>query len=191
MNVIYFIDETMFKDLTPVNLNVEQHLINMSIQDAQLLHLQMTLGTKLYKKLESLISSKDISLPANAVYKTLLDDYVVKAVAYWALAECAVYVRYKIMNKGVQSQNSENSTPIELEELKYIQERMRNSAEFYSQRIADYLCANSTLYPEYTSATDLDEIDPSSVSYFSGMQLDDYDDCDKKLGLNSHTKDIL
>ena len=187
---VYFISETYFKDNTPVNINVESQLVNMSILDAQLLHIQTALGSILYKKLEALISSGDISDPANVNYKTLLDDYVQRATAMWALYEATTYIRYKLMNKGVQSQTSDNSTPVDLEELKYIQSKMMNSAEWYTQRIADYLLSNTTLFPEYTAAADIDDITPSSNAYFSGIVLDDCDECDRFLGLNSHTTDL-
>ena len=95
------------------------------------------------------------------------------------------------MNKSVSGQNSDNSQPIDLEELKYLQAQLRDKAEFYTQRLADHLLANMTLYPEYTSADNIDDIKPSSNSYFAGMQLDEEGDAfNRFLGLNNHTKDI-
>lgn len=190
-NKVYFVSETYVKNNTPINLNVEQQLINLAIYDAQVLHVQMVLGSNLYKKLETLISTGDISDPANVNYKTLLDDYVQPAVAQWALAECIPYIRYKIMNKSVSGQNSDNSTPIDLEELKYLQASLSNKAEFYTQRVADYVMANMTLFPEYSTADSIDDILPETNAYFSGMQLDDDGDAyERFLGLNKNTKDI-
>ncbi len=191
MAKVYFISETYFKNNTPVNMNVEPQLINIAIMDAQVLHIQTALGSKLYKKLEDLISSNTIGLAANAKYKSLLDDLVRPAVVQWSLVESLAYIRYKIMNKTVGGQSSDNTTPIELEELKYLTAQLKNKAEFYTQRIVDYLCANSSDYPEYTSGNAIDDILPETNAYFGGMQLDDVDDAyERFLGLNSRTTDI-
>ena len=185
MNLTYLIDETYFKANSPLNLNIEPYLINMSILDAQEMHVQMQLGSILYNKLVTLIRSGDIQLVANAKYKTLLDDYVQPAVVQWALFECIPYLRYKLMNKGVQLQNSDNSTPADLEDLKYLGARVKDRAEFKSQRLADYLLENETLFPEYTQAVDLDDIKPETDAYNCGMFLGQRTDaCKRSMGLN-------
>jgi hypothetical protein len=190
-NKVYFVSDTFIKQNSIINLNVEPQLINLAIIDSQVLHIQMALGSDLYKKLETLISGGTISNNSNVNYKTLLDDYVVPAVLQWTLFECIPYIRYKIMNKSVAGQSSDNSTPIELEELKYIQAQFSNKAEFYTQRLADYLLAHMTLFPEYTSADSIDDIRPSTTQYFAGMQLDEsIDACERFLGLNKNTRDI-
>lgn len=181
---VYFISESDLKNNTTINQNVEQSLLNSSILDAQLLHIQMILGSKLYKKIESLISLGTITNPTNSYYKLLLDDYIRPATIQWTLAECVPYIRYKIMNKSISGQSSDNSTPIELEELKYLQAQFINKAEFYTQRIADYLLSNLNHFPEYTQATAIDDIIPSTNAYFSGIQLDEgTQDLRRSLGL--------
>lgn len=190
MNTIHFISETVLKNNSPISLNVEPSLLNIAITDAQDMRIQNALGTNLYEKIKTLISTGDISTATYTTYKTLLDDYIVPATIYGALNECLNYVRYKVMNKGVMSQNSDNSTPLELEEVKYFQQNILNKAEFKEQRLIDYLIENSTLFPEYTAATNYDDISPASNSYFSGMQLDDETNCERWLGLNKNTKDL-
>lgn len=185
MAKVYFITETYLKNNTPISLNIEQYLLNMAIIDAQELHIQNVLGSILYRKLKSIIKPDHTIDPSYANYKTLLIDYVNPALVQWTLYECLPYLRYKLMNKGVQSQNSDNSTSADLDELKYIQNTTMNRAEFYTQRLADYLLENYTLFPEYTAATDIDDIKPSANSYFSGMQLDEtVNPCRRSMGFN-------
>ena len=185
MAKVYFISETYLKNNSPMSLNIEPYLLNMSIIDAQELHIQNVLGSILYKKLKSIIKSDHSIDPSYANYKTLLIDYVQPALVQWTIYECIPYLRYKLMNKGVQSQNSDNSTAADLDELKFIQSSTANRAEFYTQRIADYLLENFTLFPEYTAATDIDDIKPSSDAYFSGMQLDEeVNPCRRSMGFN-------
>lgn len=194
MNTIYLISENTLKNHSPINLNVEQSLLNLAINEGQEQHIQMALGSKLYQKILDIVVDGTIKTDPNmSDYKTLLDNYIAPALIYWSLVECLNYVRYKIMNKGVQVQNSDNSNTPELEEIKYFQQAITNKAEFKQQRLIDYLIENSTLFSEYTSTIDYDDIAPESNGYFSGMQLDnDYEDlCEKYLGLPKNYRSIL
>lgn len=194
MNTIYLISENTLKNHSPINLNVEQSLLNLAINEGQEQHIQMALGSLLYQKILDIVVDGTIKTDPNmSDYKTLLDNYIAPALIYWSLVECLNYVRYKIMNKGVQVQNSDNSNTPELEEIKYFQQAITNKAEFKQQRLIDYLIENSTLFSEYTSTIDYDDIAPESNGYFSGMQLDnDYEDlCEKYLGLPKNYRSIL
>jgi hypothetical protein len=187
---VYFISEQYLKDNTSISMNVEPQLLNIAIQDAQNIHIQPLLGGTLYKKLCDLIVDGTIGATANEKYKTLLDDYVAPATSQWALAECLPYIRWKLMNKSVSSQQSDNTTPADLEEIKFLKAELRNKAEFYGERIVDHLKANYTLYPEYIDLTNSENMPPNGNAYFGGIQLDDVYDCDKWLGLNSRTRNI-
>lgn len=187
MAKVYFISEAYLKQNTPINLNVEPQLVNLAILEAQQIYIQTALGTDLYKKIESLIVSASIS----GVYKTLLDDYISPALTQYSLYEVIPYIRFKIMNKSIGGQSSDNSTPAELEEIKFLQANIKNKAEYLGQRLMDYLIANSKLYPEYLSNTDIDDIKPNSNSYFCGLQLDDDYNCDRFIGYNKNNKNLL
>jgi hypothetical protein len=173
MEVVYFITEAELKENSPINLNVEPKLISLAIVDAQDIYIQDALGTLLYKKIIELVKSGDIKTPTYIKYKFLLDEYIIPAVIYWSIVESLNYVRYKIMNKSVTTQASENTMPVELAEIKYFQDAMTNKAEHRSQRIINYLsdCDVKPFYPEYDETTGQD-ISPSGNAFFSGMQLD-------------------
>jgi hypothetical protein len=194
MTTVQLISETTLKNNSPINLNVEQTLLNLAINEGQETHIQMALGSKLYQKILSIVIDKTIKTDPNmSDYKTLLDTYIAPALIYWSLAECLNYVRFKIMNKGVQLQNSDNSTSPELTEIKYFQQTITNKAEFKQQRLINYLIENQTLFPEYRATLDNDDIAPETNGYFSGMVLDDdYEDlCEKYLGLPKNYRSIL
>ena len=133
--------------------------------------MQQALGTPLYTKICDLIISNDIENSTYSRYKTLLSDYIRPAHAYHTFAEAIVYIRFKFMNKSVSGENSDNSTPVDLDELKYIKDQITNKAEFLTERLIEYLCDNSTYWPEYTTASD--DIVASKTGYYSGMNLDD------------------
>ena len=172
MATVYFITETYVKEQSIINENVETNIINRSIIDAQTIHLQNILGSNLYQKLQDLVSSGDIEDSENAAYKSLLDDYIVQTLVQWTMVEALPYIRYKVMNKSVSGQGSDNSNPVDSADLKFFQQSLRDKAEFYSQRLSDHIVCNVTDYPEYTTGTS-EDMAPDTENYFSGMELDD------------------
>ena len=192
MNRVYFITCEYLKSHTTLNDNIDNNLLNSAIWEAQSIHCLQILGTRLYKKLVTLIESGDIQLPQYSDYKTLLDDYVVDCTAYWAWVECIPYLAMKTVNKGVERQNSEWSNAAQINEIEYLRDEIRNKAEFYSQRLSDYILQNRSLYPEYIQNTQIDEMHPNGGEYFSGVQFDDYGcPCERTMGYPHNCIEIL
>lgn len=167
---VFFIDEEYLKENSVISLNIDSSLINTAILDAQDIKVQQILGTKLYNKVISLLPD-DISLPANVNYSELFYDYIVPLTVQWSVFECLLSLKYKLTNKSVSEQYSDNSTSAELADIKFLRENISNKAEFYGQRLIDYLCENSANFAEYTDVDVDGGLSPSHSSYFSGMWL--------------------
>ena len=54
--------------------------------------------------------------------------------------------------------------------MNWLVQKERDTAEFYGQRIVDYLCENSSSYPEYTSNSGAD-LNPISNAYYTGIKI--------------------
>lgn len=188
MKKTLLITETYLKDNSPISLNVEPTLITMAILDAQEIGLQALIGTKLYHKLQSLTGGTLDTAPY-VNYATLVNEYVRPYVVKAAVVEALSYVSFKVMNKGVMSQNSENSTPADLDQLKYLTNQCEKKAEFLGQRLIDYLTYNAPSFPEYTT-TNGSEMAPNRTAYRTGMFLGTAGNCDRYLGLNKNTIDL-
>jgi hypothetical protein len=67
--------------------------------------------------------------------------------------------------------NSEQSTAATFDDLKPLMDQALDMATFYRERLIDYLCENSDLFPEYTSNTGAD-LSPTTSNYTQGMNLD-------------------
>ena len=182
---VYYISATKLKERTPLSMNIEDNLLTMNIYNSQEIYIQPILGTDLYRKINS-----DIAIGITGDYKTLLDDYVIPALEQYAVAESLLYLRYKLLNKGVQEQNSDNSVPVDSADVKYITQEIKNRAKFYSQRLTDYLVANTAKYPEYLANDNLDDMLPTGTAYFSGIQLDDIDYSGRLMGYNTGIVDL-
>lgn len=161
-----FVNEDKLKNSTAINYNVDTAFLLPFLKIAQDKHLQMILGTRLYNKISTDINDRDL----DGVYKTLVDDYVQDCLVHYALVEALPFISYQIKNGSITQKNSENGNAASREDVNYLVQKERDTAEFYGQRIVEYLCYNSSLYPEYTTNTD-DEIEPIRNAYFTGIKI--------------------
>ena len=156
------ISEAKLKAFTDINNNLDPALIKSTIREAQIVHITRLLGTKLYDKIISDINGNSLS----GNYKSLVDDYVQDALIYWSYYESleAIYLRPR--NNGLlQPQGGDNSLSVDM--LMYDKKRqsVKNKAEYFSERLVDYLCYNNNLFPEYGQETN-DDIYPDQGIQF-------------------------
>ena len=171
MSYVLFISEAKLKDSTAINLNVSTDLLLPYLRQSQKLYVETKLGTDLNNKLKDLIVAGTVNLPANAAYKTLLDDYIGDMLPNWALYHCIPFLRFKVENGNIYSKTSENGTAMSVEESQHLREEIRNTAEYYTERMIDYICNNNSLFPEYSTNSGSD-VDPDRNAYYNGMNLE-------------------
>ena len=87
------------------------------------------------------------------------------------MVEMLPFSAYTIANKGVFKHNSENAENASKEEVDYLLEKERNTAQYYTNRLIDYLSFNATSnFPEYfTNANE--EVYPDKDASFEGWVL--------------------
>jgi len=144
---VLFITDEYIKKYTNVNEAVEPSLIKPCIYLAQDKEITNWLGTKLMDKLKQDI--KDDTLTGD--YEYLMDTYVRKATLWWTMVELYPFLLYKLNNGSVVTRESDSSRTISKEELEALRDNARANAVYYTSRMVDYLCANSSLFTEYTS----------------------------------------
>ena len=137
-----FFDENFLKENSEIDENVDMKLLNPTIWRCQIQYMQNVLGTNLYDKILADIEASTLT----GVYLTLVDDYCADALQYWVMYEVQIPLLFKFRDKAVSTKNSTNSAPISTKELSRIENRFKDKAEFFTQRISDYLCANESLY---------------------------------------------
>lgn len=170
MKAVYLISAKLLKQYTSINDNTENYLLNNCILDAQTINVQQATGTKLYNKIIDLVESGAIEDACNINYKTLLDNYIQPVVIQYAYMYCLPEVAFKVMNKGLQSQNSDNSNSVGLDELQYKEQGIRNKAEFYLNLLIDHLNEHKSDYPELLE--NCNGIQPSKSAFTCGLVLD-------------------
>jgi len=132
------------------------------------IHIQHKIGTTLYDELKTQITNSTLT----AANLTLLEDYIQPSLLYWVQAEAPTAISYKFLNKGLHQQSSENSSNASLDEINFIQHKYRDKAEWYTERLVNFLLERSTDYPAYANPNSgLDTIQPDTRTYTTGMFL--------------------
>ena len=171
MAYVLFISEAKLKDSTAINLNVDPEILLPYVLQAQRIYIETKLGTTLYEKLESLITAGTIGDGGNEAYKTLVDDYIGDMLPNWAFYHAIPFLRFKIENGNIYSKTSETGTALSTEEAQHLREEIRNTSEYYTERLIDYVTNNITLFPEYNTNSGAD-ISADQNAYYNGMNLE-------------------
>tara|TARA_R100001463_G_scaffold103426_1_gene157720 strand:+ start:149 stop:655 length:507 start_codon:yes stop_codon:yes gene_type:complete len=168
MPTTLFINRTDLIRNSILDGNVDTDKFIQFIKIAQEIDVQQIIGTKMYDGLTAAIPN--IDLPANARWKTVLDDYIAPMLIWYAQSNYMPFAAYQIKNGGVFKHTSENSQSVDKNEIDFLVEKARTNAEWYSRRFIDFMSFNQTTYPEYTSNIN-DDIYPSNDATFNGWVL--------------------
>lgn len=146
---------------TSMNGSVDTDKFIQYIKIAQDTHIQNYLGTDLLEKIQADIIAG--SLAGN--YLTLLTKYIKPMLIHYAMMEYLHFAAFSISNKGVYKHQAENSVTATSEEINDLVASETKIAEHYSQRFVDYICNNSSLFPEYNTNSNGDMYPSSDVNY--------------------------
>ena len=72
--------------------------------------------------------------------------------------------------KGVYKHGAENSETVSKEEIDFLVEKQRQTYMHYKERFVDYICDNSSTFPEYNTNTGSD-MNPNESTNFTGWIL--------------------
>ena len=167
MAYVLFISEEKLKDSTAINLNVDVNLLLPYVRQAQKLYIEPKLGTDLYEALKTKITGGTLT----GAYKTLVDDYIGDMLPNWAFYHAIPFLRFKIENGNIYSKVSETGTALSTEEAQHLREEIRNTAEYYTERMIEYVTNNTGSFPEYNTNSGA-EISPDRNAYYNGMNLE-------------------
>ena len=167
MATVLFISQDRLKTSTALNYNIDTEYLLPFVKISQDKHLQAILGTKLYEKLEAEIQAGTLA----GAYKTLVDDYIGDMLPNWAFYHAIPFLRFKIENGNIYSKTSETGNSLSTEEAQHLREEVRNTAEYYTERMIDYVCNNTSSFPEYSTNSGAD-VNPDQNAYYNGMNLE-------------------
>lgn len=187
LNVL-LISDTMFKERTAAHGNIDPKLIYPDIKFAQDKYIHALLGSALFNKMVDLVSTGNISGVTNVTYKSLLDDYVVDALVYYTMATLPIGLSYQFWNKGVLRKQGTDTELPSMSDLVSIADTYMDRAEWYGERLTDYLRQHSTssLLPEYLEpGSGIDTIHPEHSAFTMPIHLG-LGDCGCRGSLDSY-----
>ena len=163
-----YISSTRLKKDSALGGSVSDDLIMPYILLAQDMHILPILGTDLDAKLKSDIQAGSLM----GVYKTLVETYLQPALVQFSFTQLVPYLRLRFVNNAVVVMGAtDQSSSATYEDLEPVMHTATDAAEFYRQRMIDYLRNNSSSFPEYTSNSGSD-LNPQVSNYFAGIQLE-------------------
>ena len=163
-----FINRTDLVRNSILDANISTDKFIQFVKIAQEIDVQQIMGTDLYNGLSAAMPNIEDS--SNVRWKTILDDYIVPMLIWYAQSNYYPFAAYKVKQGGVFKHTSENSISVDKNEVDFLVEKARTNAEWYSRRFIDFMSFNQATYPEYTSNTN-DDIYPSYDSTFNGWVL--------------------
>lgn len=175
---VLLISVQILKDRTAIHTNIDEKLLYPEIKAAQDMYIHPILGTALFDKI---VNDIDTTGTTTGDYKTLLDNYIVDCLMYYVLAGLPMGISFQFWNKGVVRKQGDSTELPSMGELIDLSNHYRQKADWYAERLKNYLIANadeSTL-SEYISPGDTsDTINPSNTAYNMPVWLGtDYSNC--------------
>lgn len=166
-----FITERYLKDNTAFNNAIDVTELLPHILISQDIYIQPVLGSKLYNKLKSQVEL-EVTTPGTLTADEIsLLKLVRPALAQYTYYRALPFIYAKTRSKGVMKGETETASSAEFDEMKYLRDDALNTAEFYTQRIQDYLCENGNKFSEYINPDN--PISPNyTQSYSCDLHLD-------------------
>lgn len=176
---VYLISETQLKQGTIIDENTDMKVLKPMILLAQDKQIETVIGTGLMNEIKTQITAGTLT----ALNTTLLDNKIIPALKHWVIYEYSLWANYKYRNKNVGTQGGDNNSPASIDDILFLMDKHKDNAEWYSQRLIDYLLEHEEDYPLYTDAGDgYDVIPPKRGNNFtSNIFLDDCDCCDNDI----------
>lgn len=169
---VLLISEIKLKNFTNINKNVDMDVLKAEVQIAQDIDLQTILGTKFYNHLLSQVSSTGNTFSADELelVNTYIQPYLVQTAYFNAIPQ----LMYRTMNRGIVEGEMENAKSVDIETMKYLRSLQKQRADFYSQRLIDYLLIGKgqNKFPDYNNNSTMDGMVPDRrQSYNNGIFL--------------------
>ena len=168
MENVLLVSEQRMKQWTSLDNNIRIDVLTPSIIQAQDIYIQDTLGTLFYTRLKAGVIANDLTTNESNFLKDLVGPCLIQYALYLLLPN----LKYKMVEAGIVNGTSEETQATTLDEMKYLRESALDTAQFYNQRMLEYLQDNPGMFATYTNPG-TDGMQPNKdTPYFSGLQTE-------------------
>ncbi len=171
MAEVLLINRADIMRLTGLNGNVDEEKILPHVKTAQDIHLQPIIGTNLLAKIKALITAGTLGDAGNEFYNTLTVTYITPTLVYLVMWDFLPFLQYEISNGGIHQHLSENSNGATDENVDKLITRFKDKSEFYGNRLTEYICDNSSEFPEINTAVTNGGLNDTGQQTFTGWVI--------------------
>jgi len=162
------INEEQLRLYTPISGTFDWAYITPHIITAQDKDIQPLIGQPLFQRL--LTGIVDEVLTDNE--KLLLNDYIAKTLANWAGYHAYPFLSSKLVQSTLAKIETDESSPVDFDEAQSLSYRLKATANFYSERLRDYLTNNTDLFPLFETDTDGELEQSNDKTHTFGFNLE-------------------
>jgi hypothetical protein len=167
METVLLVSEQRMKQWTSLDNNIRIDVLTPSILNAQEIYIQDTLGTRFFNRLKEGVRLNNLTVDES----TFLKDYVGPTLMQYSLYLLLPNLKYKMVEKGILNGSSEETGQTTLEELQFLRESTMDTAQFYDQRMKDFLIQNPSMFIEWLNWNNNGMPSNHDTPYFSGLQI--------------------
>lgn len=149
-----FISEAFIKNNTEIDDNVSVKQLLPTVFWCQKAYIERVLGSVLYEKIEDDIIADTLT----GSYQTLVESYIADALVSWFMMEVQIALLYNYRNKSTDTGNTTWSQPIDNSEVRFLKDQYKKRADYFTDRLEAYLCANSSTFTEYSQQNTSDQL---------------------------------
>lgn len=172
---VFFISSDYVKENSFVEQNVDDNVIKVAIWKTQQTRLHPIVGTQLFEQLENEVINGTIT--GNT--QTLMDLYISPYLLEQTIVEVLTNIWVKVSQSSVIKVEPDNTISLSLEELHFMIDKTTENAYYFSNRLSEYLCANTDLFPNYTVTVNSNDLVPDSRDVFQHIYLGNIQKIDK------------
>ena len=138
------INEKYFKQYSPIPVNYNMAEIKNYIPVATKIWVIPVIGRNLYNELEQQVKDNKVS-EANATLLT--DGGLWQYLSFATVLEALPMVWSHISEVGVTKGKSDNSDSLDLKDMTYVSQHLRNQVEVLKDQLKKWLCEHSVSFP--------------------------------------------
>jgi hypothetical protein len=148
----YFVTVEWLKANTTINQNVDVADIVPLIKTSAQFKTKGYIGTHFFNDLLTKFNTQTL----NAAEEILVQEYMKPAIAWRAASESVINTSYQVKNKGVQTQSGDYSAAADYKAIMWLVQHYTDKADYYDQKLVDFLKAHKDDYPEFMSKSNDD-----------------------------------
>jgi len=146
---ILFISRNDIIKRAPIGGNIDPEKIIPFVKTAQDKYILILLGTVLYEKLQNDVAANTVT----GVYRDLMDLYIKDTLVHFSVVEALPFLAYTIANGSIVKNISEQAVSPSKNDIDFLLQKELQTAQFYAERLVEYLIAYNNIYPEYNQST--------------------------------------